>query len=435
VRGRCLFRVAFLLSWLAAPPFAASPAVAQWRLTSCSAVGQNLFVHDVLVDLYLWNWLVPPVNPARYRSPEAYLEAVRYRALDAAFSYIGDRAEEEAFFSESQFVGLGLSTRVAAGEMRVLQVFPGSPAADAGLARGDRILAIDGRSVDDLIAANAIGSAFGPAEAGLVVHVTFQSADTAVCEAALTKRVVTIPTVSDVRIHEVDGRRVGYLFFRNFVQPSFEALDSAFAEFLAAGVRDVVLDLRYNGGGLVSVAQHLASLVGGKRTEGRIFAEFSHNDENSYRNVTLRFEPSARALTLSRLFVITTRSSASASELVINALSPYIPVIAIGDTTYGKPVGQYGITFCDKVLYPVAFSLRNADGEGDYFGGLPPTCAAADGVDRPLGDASEASLAEALAFVRTGACSAPAARSSRSTTRGRAEAPRQTGFRALVNAW
>ena len=87
----------------------------------------------------------------------------------------------------------------------------------------------------------------------------------------------------------------------------------------------------------------------------------------------LRFETQPGALTLDRLVVITTQASASASELVINSLRPFIPVVIVGDRTYGKPVGQYAIPFCDKILAPVSFQLRNANGEGDFFDGLPPT--------------------------------------------------------------
>jgi hypothetical protein len=108
--------------------------------------------------------------------------------------------------------------------------------------------------------------------------------------------------------------------------------------------------------------------------------------------------------------------------------------VVIGDRTFGKPVGQYGFNFCDKVLAPVAFSLVNADGRGDYFGGIDPTCAAADDVSRDLGAGDEASLAEALHYVRTGSCSRPSL-----TTRLRRPAERQPpplvgGWETLVNA-
>jgi carboxyl-terminal processing protease len=223
----------------------------------------------------------------------------------------------------------------------------------------------------------------------------------------MVKRLVTIPTVSLTRAYDVNGRKVGYISFKNFVQPSFDALDAAFTELRAREVNELVLDLRYNGGGLVTVAQYLASLIGGVRTNGQVFAEYFHNDRNTFRNRTLRFQPTSNPLTLDRLVVITTRASASASELVINALRPFMPVLVIGDRTYGKPVGQYVINFCDKVLAPVSFTLRNANREGDYFDGIPPTCTAPDDLNTALGDPQEGSLREALAVIATGQCSAP----------------------------
>jgi C-terminal processing protease CtpA/Prc len=175
--------------------------------------------------------------------------------------------------------------------------------------------------------------------------------------------------------------------------------------------------------------------VGGARTNGQVFAEYFHNSRNTALNRITRFEPASHALGLERLVVITTRASASASELVINALKPFIPVLVIGDRTYGKPVGQYTISFCDKTLAPVSFSLRNANGEGDYFGGIPPTCAAADDLDHQIGDPREASLREALAVIASGRCSAP--QLGVSGTR-RWEPPewdrRASGWQQLVNA-
>jgi hypothetical protein len=225
---------------------------------------------------------------------------------------------------------------------------------------------------------------------------------------------------------------VGYIFFRNFVEPSFAALDAAFVSLGAERIDDLILDLRYNGGGLVNVAQHLASYIGGVRTEGQIFGEYFHNDKQAALNRILRFEKKPAVAPLDRLIVITTGWSASASELVINGLRPFMPVIIIGDRTYGKPVGQGVFTFCDKALAPVAFVLRNANGEGDFFGGFAPTCAAADDLDFQIGDPNEASLNEALVFAGTDACSPTSAGARQTVDRARSQKPE--GWGSVVNA-
>jgi C-terminal peptidase prc len=384
----------------------------------CSSSGQIAFVRTTLREIYFWYQELPDPAPSGFSSPEAYLEAVRYRPLDTTFSYIANQAESDAFFSESQFVGIGLSSQqVSATEVRVAQTFPGSPAADAGIARGDYLTAINGRPIEELIRTGDINTIFGANQIGVVVRLSWRTPDGVVADASLTKRAVTIPTVSDVRVFDVRGRRVGYVFFRNFVQPSTAALNQAFTTLGEAGVDELVLDLRYNGGGLVSVAQHLGGLIGGDATRGQVFGEFFHNDKNTARNTTFRFERPAAAIGFSRLVVITTGGSASASEAVINGMRPFMPVTVVGDTTFGKPVGQYGYDFCDKTIFPVSFVLRNALGQSDFYDGIPADCAAADDLDHPIGDSSEASLQEALSFIRTGSCSGTAAVAARANAR------------------
>ena len=415
-----------------APPAAS----AQSQMVNCTTAGKNLYVRDVLTDLYYWYQFLPNVDPARLNSPEEYLEAVRYQPLDHSFSYVTSREANEAFFSESQFIGFGLSTSIEMGQMRVMQVFDDSPASLAGLSRGDRITEINGASVANLIAAGQSGAAWGASEVGVSAEIIFATRAGDVKRARMVKRAVTIPTVSLTRLFEVDGRRVGYIFFRNFVSPSYAALDAAFAALREAQATDLVLDLRYNGGGLVDVAAHLASLIGGKPTSGQLLGRYAHNAKNRAYDKDLRFIDAAQALGLARLFVITTQGSASASELLINGLRPYMPVTVIGDRTYGKPVGQYGIPFCDKVVAPVAFSIRNAADQGDYYDGIAADCIAADDVEQDLGDVREGSLAEALHVLQTGVCSpVPAdalrARSLRSSVSG----ARETGWQSVVNAW
>jgi len=406
--------------------------------SSCSTGAEVTFVRDTLQDIYFWYKNLPNPDPASFSSPEAYLEAVRYKPLDTSFSFITAKAADTAFFSESQFIGVGISTlRTGETEIRLGEVYPGSPASDAGLERGDFLLAVNGKTVPELIRTGEINTIFGPSQIGVTVEFVWHSPQGGERRASLSKRAVTIPTVSATRVLSVGGLRVGYMNFRNFVTPSVAALDTAFGELGAAGATDLVLDMRYNGGGLLSVAQHLGGLIGGARTNGQVFIELVHNDKNTRRNTTTRFENPSAALGLPRLVVITTRASASASETIVNGLRPFMPVTVVGDTTFGKPVGQYSYDFCDKVLYPVAFAVHNARGEGDYFGGIPADCAAGDDLDHALGDAAEASVAEALHFVQTGTCSPKAAGAGLTLARlqARIGVPRPVdGWQQLLNA-
>lgn len=413
------------------------PASAQGGPSNCSVASQNLYVRDVLNSFYYWYPQLPAnVSPTSFTSPEAYLEAVRYRPIDNTYSYITSAAANDAFYSDSQFIGYGLSTHTSSTSLLVLQVFDDSPALEATLQRGDRITHVNGQSVAAMNAAGTLGGAFGASEIGVTSTIVFEKPNGDVRSAEMVKRLVTIPTVSLTSVVDVDGRRVGYLFFRNFVRPSEVALNDAFAALKAAGATELVLDLRYNGGGLVDVAVHLASLIGGVRTSGQVLLNYVHNDRvGPAYDKTTRFTNPEHSLNLSQLVVITTRSSASASELVINSLRPYMPVAVIGDTTFGKPVGQYGFTFCEKVLAPVSFSIKNAINEGDFFSGIAPTCAAADDSTHQLGDVAEGSFAEALTYLRTGACSPRAEAESRRLRRVTDDRPRVSAWQALLNAW
>jgi carboxyl-terminal processing protease len=406
--------------------------------SDCSTLGQSSYVRDVLQQWYYWYKELPNPSPAGFSSPEAYLDAVRYRPLDTTFSYITSKAANDAFYSDSQFIGFGVTTTQSGElELRIAQAFPDSPASEAGLDRGDFLVSIGGKAVADLIRTGEVGNALGPAQIGFATELAWRTPQGQERRATLTKRLVTIPTVSQTAVLSAGSARVGYVHFRNFVEPSVEALNAAFTQLRDQGASELVLDLRYNGGGLVSVAQHLASLIGGPPLVGQVLVEFTHNDKQATRNTAYYFESKAQALAVSRLVVITTRSSASASELVVSGLRPFMDVKLVGDRTYGKPVGQYSFEFCDKVLLPVAFKGVNARGEGDYFGGIPADCAAADELDRPLADAREASLAEALSVLRTGRCSGQAAAAGlqQESLRERIRPIPTDGWRQTLNAW
>ena len=176
----------------------------------CSTLGQVEFVRTTLQDIYLWYAQLTDPDPAGFGSPEAYLDAVRYRPIDTSYSYITSKAASDAFFSDSQFIGVGVSYRaVSATQIRVAQTFDGSPAADAGMRRGDYLLSVNGRSTAELLSTGDIGTVFGPDEEGVQVAMTWQAPGGAPLEATLVKRKVTIPTVSATAVFDSGGGRVG----------------------------------------------------------------------------------------------------------------------------------------------------------------------------------------------------------------------------------
>jgi C-terminal processing protease CtpA/Prc len=377
----------------------------------CSVLGEVSTVRDILRDVYFWYRELPDPNPRTFSSPEEYLDAVRYKTLDKTYSYITDRAESDAFFSESQTVGFGfVKTLNGNDDLRVLEVYAGSAAADAGLQRGSRILTVDGRTIAQIQAAEGIDDAFGARQAGVARTLKFLDRAGSEHTVTMVKRAYTIPPVAMAKTYAVGSRVVGYVVLEAFVEPADPALDTAFQTLRAQGANEMVLDVRYNGGGLVSVAQHLSGLIGGTKTAGQVFVHFEHNDKHRDSDSIDRFPAaSAQSLSVDRLMVIATQGTASASELMINGLRPFMNVTVVGDRTYGKPVGQYGHDFCDKTLFDVEFATRNARDEGGYFDGIPVDCPAPDDIGHELGDAQEASLATALNVIRTGRCSGTAA--------------------------
>ena len=197
-------------------PSTPTESTASTATDQCSTLGQVEFVRTTLQDIYLWYMQLPDPDPAGFNSPEAYLDAVRYRPIDTSYSYIASKAASDAFFSDSQFIGIGVSYRqTGASELRVAQTFPGSPAADAGMTRSDYILAINGTSVAQLLSTGGVSAAFGPDQEGVQVTMRWRAPGGPELEATLVKRKVTIPTVSATAVFDVGGMRVGYIFFRN----------------------------------------------------------------------------------------------------------------------------------------------------------------------------------------------------------------------------
>jgi hypothetical protein len=136
---------------------------------------------------------------------------------------------------------------------------------------------------------------------------------------------------------------------------------------------------------------------------GQNFLTYSHNDIVApYYDTTYTFQENEMNLGLDRVFFITTEFTASASELVINCLEPYMDVYLIGSPTHGKPVGMYGFLFHEWLLYPITVSLKNAEGFGDFYDGLPVDYAAGEALDKDWGDETDPNIAQALYFIENG---------------------------------
>ena len=195
----------------------------------------------------------------------------------------------------------------------------------------------------------------------------------------------------------------GHLVFDSFFYPAQIELASAFSYFKANNIKDLILDLRYNSGGRLDIAQTLASYIAGNSRAENVFVKLSYNDKNQDSNVSFPFLNTAYSLDLQRIVIITSSSTASASEDVINGLKPFVNVVTIGSTTDGKPTGMNEWNIGNQYyIYPVEFKLVNKDNEGDFFSGIAPDAPILDDITRSFSDREELCLKAAISYLETG---------------------------------
>jgi len=379
----------------------------------CSVAGQKQFVYDAMLDWYLWNNALPTsVDLTGFATPEDLLGyLMTFSPDDGAgnpvdrFSFIVSAEADAQLFGEGRFEGFGFSWRAvdqAGVDIRLLRVFSDSPANRGGLARGQRILSLDGRSIADIMANEGISAALD----GNTVQFTMRRVDNTEFTVAITKDVVTIDPVPQWRVIPAGGgRNVGYIELSTFISTAEPEFNTVFADFRANNVNEIILDLRYNGGGLVRTAELLGDYLGGDVAENLVFSRTQFNaDRAAANNSTEFFERRGNSVNLSRLVVIASRGTASASELVTNGMDPHVAVGIVGDRTFGKPVGQVGIEFCERLLRPTSFQTVNALDFGDYFDGLPADCLAPDDLSLAVGDDADPNMIAAMSWLETGAC-------------------------------
>jgi carboxyl-terminal processing protease len=399
---------------------------------------ERTFLRGWIDQYYLWYKEVPDVNPSNYSTAIDYFNALKTPLLSASgqpkdkYHFTYTTADWNALSMQGVELGYGInwSRNTGANLPRTWiasVIEPGSPAASAGLRRGDRLLTVDG--VDfvngaDAAAVDRINAGLFPDTANQIHRLTLDRNGVTV-EVTLTAVAVTSAPVKNTKTIDTPTGKVGYLTFDNHNEVSERALIDSITQLKTAGVTDLVLDVRYNGGGLLFIASELAYMIAGPaQTAGKTFEKPIYNDRFAaqapypFRATAYGFQPTVPAgtalptLNLKRVTLLTTADTCSASESIINSLRGVdVEVNLIGGQTCGKPYAFTPVDNCGTTYFAIQFQGVNNKGFGDYSDGFAPTCTVADDFQHAVGDTSEGMLAAALSYRASGVC--PAA--SRST--------------------
>jgi len=421
-----------------------------------STLSENNFLRSWTNELYLWYSEVPDLDPSAY-STANYFRLQKTSATTPSgnprdrFHFTYPTAQWQALSQSGVEAGYGAEFAVVASTpprmVVVAYTQPDSVASTppVSLSRGARVLAVDGVDVvnaSDSASVAVLNAALFPSSAGASHTFTILDAGASAPRTItmVSANVVSTPVQNAVIIPGASGT-VGYVLFNDHIATAEQQLVAAFGQFAAAGVRDLVIDIRYNGGGYLDMASEVAYMVAGPgATAGRTFEKAMFNDKHQTRNpvtgrplapipfhsTTQGFSgPSDQALPalgLQRVAVLTSANTCSASESIVNGLRGVgVQVIQIGSTTCGKPYGFYPQDNCGTTYFSIQFKGVNDQAFGDYPDGFSPAnatgsvgvqlpgCAVADDFDHALGDSREGRLAAALAYLANGSCpSAPA---------------------------
>ena len=376
---------------------------------------EKTWVRSYLDGQYLWYNEIVDVQPANYPGAADYFYALLVKSRDR-FSFTMTAAKAQSLMQEGQDVGFGVKWGwVNGNRLFAFYVDPNSPAA-ASIVRGTELTAVNGRSLPAMTPAE-LGDVLFPDTAGVPVAFTISQPNATLTTVTLTSSSFSLTTVEPPRIITLPGvGKVGYLLFNEQLKTSENQLISAMTYFQQQGVNELVLDLRYNTGGYLFIAEEVASMIGGAAVQGAVFEKLLFNskhqvDTNNPANTFLfsNFDRSGNLipeLGFARLFVLTGSTTCSASESIINGLLPHIGIVRIGGTTCGKPYAFHQANFDQNAYFAIDSKGVNSAGTSNYESGFAPTCQVNDDIGNTLGNASEARLKAALYYIQNGTCPA-----------------------------
>ncbi|HYK45729.1 MAG TPA: S41 family peptidase [Parafilimonas sp.] len=364
-------------------------------------------------EVYLWNTQIPAdFDPGAYADPAEEMVGIRAYSMQTGFAQPVDRfsfAIKQSDWNDiSSGVGADFGMSVffnSPYDLRVKYAEQSSPSGRAGIQRGWRIIRINGNSNIDT-SSSSINMIVDAVFYSSQTSFTFKKPDGTTANITLTaKKYKTHPIFAD-SVYKVDNNRVGYLVLNSFLGDTTEInneFKSIFSKFAQQNVNQLIIDIRYNGGGYVSLAEKLANYLVPNNGDHQVMYKETFNSNLSDYDETALYDKLS-SVNVDNIFFIVSDNTASASELLINALKPFVSETLVGPSThtYGKPVGFFPIPVSDWYIFPVSFKTVNKDGNGDYFTGFTIDHPVADGVDKNWGDRNESCLNSVLTYIQTG---------------------------------